>query len=85
MITIDSILAIQGKVLLRQFKITFEYDTKRGNHRTRTITIKTTDKEQAEFWFYQWCCSQNELHKFKAYSNENILECVEISRELVTL
>lgn len=85
MITIDNTLAIPGKVLLRQFKIIFEYDTKRNNRRTRTVTIKTTDEEQACFWFYRWLESQNEKHKFKAYSNEKILECAEIGRELVTL
>lgn len=85
MITIDNILALPGKVLLRQFKITFEYDTKRNNRRTREVTIKTTDKEQACFWFYRWLESQNEKYEFKAYSNEKILECVEIGRELVTL
>lgn len=85
MITIDNILAIPGKVLLRQFKITFEYDTKRNNHKTRIVTIKATDKEQAEFWFYRWCDSQNEKHPFRAYSNVKILECVEIDRELITL
>lgn len=85
MTTIDNILVIPGKVLLRQFKITFEYDTKRNNRRTRMVTIRATDKEQAEFWFYRWLESQNEKHRFKAYSNEKILECVEIGRELVTL
>lgn len=80
------VLSIPGKVLLREFKIKFEYITKRGNLRTRIVKIKAADKENAEFWFYQWCKNQNETkYSFTAYSNEKILECVEIGRELINV
>nr|WP_302600270.1 hypothetical protein [uncultured Cellulosilyticum sp.] len=78
-------MKIPGKVVLQEFQITFEYETKRNNRRTRTVTIKATSKEQAEFWFDSWWQTDAEKREFRAYSNVKILECVKIGQELIAV
>ena len=78
-------MKIPGKVVLQEFQITFEYETKRNNRRTRTVTIKATNKEQAEFWFDNWWQTDAEKREFRAYSNVKILECVKIGQELIAV
>ena len=78
-------MKIPGKVVLQEYEITFEYDTKRGNHKTRTVTIKAVSEEQAMFWFDNWWQTDAEKKEFRAYSNVNILGCAKIGQELVAV
>lgn len=81
----ENILKIPNKILIRKFNIEFSYITKRNNKRIRTIEIKATDKESAEYWFSQWVEGYNSENPHKTYSNVQILGCVEIDREVIEI
>lgn len=81
----DNVLVIPGKALISTYEITFEYETARKNHKTRKVQIKTTSEDQASFWFYRWIERCNEKQLFKAYSNVQILGCVQEGKEIIDL
>lgn len=76
---------IPGRVLLSTFKIVFEYDTKRNNHKNRCVEVKATDRNEAEYSFSNWIEECNKSKPFKAYANVKILECAEINREVLSV
>lgn len=81
----DNVLKIPGKLLVITYHITFSYTTKRNNQRERTVEIKDFNEEGAKFWFSVWWQTESEHKAFRAYCNVNILQCVEVSRELIEM
>lgn len=79
------ILKIPNKILIRKFNIEFSYLTRRKNRRLRTVEIKSTSREDAEFWFNQWLMAHNNKNKDMSYDNAKILSCEEIEREVIEI
>lgn len=81
----NDVLKLPNKILLRKFIIEFSYMTKRNNKRLRTVEIKSSSREDAEFWLYRWVEEYNKKNEFRAYDNVKILSYEEIDREVITI
>lgn len=64
---------IKSKIWIDDYTIKFEYETKRGNHKTQKRMITTTDKKLAERDFWLWINTMSEDEPHRAMLNVNIL------------
>lgn len=65
---------IKSKIWVNDYTISFEYDTKRHNHKTQERKITTTDEESAKRDFWIWLDINNTDKPYRAMANVNILD-----------
>lgn len=64
---------VKSRISLTDFIITFEYDTKRKNHRQQQRLVTQINEKDAERDFWIWLNVQNEDKAYRAISNVKIL------------
>lgn len=75
-------LVLQPDVAIHEYKITFNYCTKRGNKRTRDAYVQVTDPSLVKAYFYNCIHSMNEEKGFRAYSDIEIVNEPELVKTL---
>lgn len=65
---------IKSKIWVNDYTISFEYDTKRNNHKTQERIITTIDEESAKRDFWIWSDINNTDKPYRAMANVKILD-----------
>lgn len=81
----EQVKKIKSRISINKFEIGFEYDTKRGNHRTQKRLILQNDEETAKRDFWIWLNTMKEKEPHRAMLNANILSIVNAGIELIEL
>ena len=81
----DNVLKLPTNILLRKFIIDFSYITSRGNKKMRTVEIKSTSPDDAQFWLFRWIEKFNNDNPQKPYLNAQILRYEEVDREVIEI
>lgn len=65
---------IKSRIWVNDYTISFEYDTKRNNHKNQQRVITTTDEELVKRDFWLWVQVNNEDKPYRAMTNVKILD-----------
>lgn len=65
---------IKSKIWVNDYTISFEYDTKRNNHKIQERIITTIDEESAKRDFWIWSDINNTDKPYRAMANVKILD-----------
>lgn len=85
---------IGDKLTMNLFKVQFQYDTVRGNHKKTTKILLMNDTEglteyeasiMVESTFQTWVSNFNSLNPYKALSNVEILDIQPYARAMIAL
>lgn len=76
---------IKSRISVNKFEIKFEYDTKRGNHKSQKRLILQNDEETAKRDFWIWLNTMKEKEPHRAMLNANILSIANVGTELIEL
>ena len=76
---------IPSRVWVDAYFITFEYKTKRGNHKSQIRIVEQTNKDLAERDFWIWINTQNEDKPYRAMANVKILDIAKGNGRYITL
>lgn len=81
----EAVKKIKSKIWVNDFTINFEYDTKRGNHRTQKRVITTTDENMAKRDFWLWIQANYSDKPYRAMLNVNILSIAKGEGQYISL
>ena len=76
---------IKSRISVNKFEIEFEYDTKRGNHKSQKRVVLQNDEEAVKRDFWIWLETMREKEPHRAMLNANILSVVNVGTELIEL
>ena len=76
---------IKSQIWISDYVITFEYDTKRHNHKKQQRVITTINKHYAQKDFWLWINTINEDKPYRAMANVTILDIEEINGRYINL
>ena len=82
---IQDIKKLKSHIWINDYVITFEYDTKRHNHKTQQRAITTISKKYAERDFWLWINTINEDKPYRAMANVKILDIAETNGRNINL
>lgn len=81
----ENVKKIKTLLWIYDYKITFEYDTKRNNHKSQERIISATAEENAKISFWIWINSMNTDKPYRAMSNVKILDIEKIGKRSIEI
>ena len=73
---IQEVKRIPTGITVREYKISFSYETVSGKYREQQVTLRAIDEDMANKFFKEWC------NKSRTISNAKILGIVEIGEKV---
>lgn len=74
---------IPSRVWINDYRIKFEYDTTRKNHRTQERNIRQNDEESAKRDFWIWIDTMKEKEPHRGMLNVNILSIEHVGGQII--